>query len=206
MDIDAHLAQRVRNLRKRQGLALNALADLSGVSRSMISLIERAETSPTAAVLNKLADAFGVTLAALFAEDAARAAGAPSPLSRHGEQQVWQDPASGYVRRHLSPAGFASPIELVEVLFPPGETVTFENAVRTVTTHQQLWLLEGVMTVSIDEERWHLSAGDCLAMVLKRRICFHNPAGRPARYALALTTRQAGPERPNPDRKGNNHA
>ncbi len=184
MSVDNIIAQRVRELRKAHGHALDTLAELSGVSRSMISLIERGETSPTAAVLNKLADALGVTLASLFSEEAGSA---PAPLSRLAEQHVWKDPASGYVRRHVSPSGYASPIELVEVLFPPGETVTFENIVRNVATHQQVWVLAGEMIVTVDDEASHLHAGDCLAMVLGRRITFHNPAKEQARYAVVLT-------------------
>ncbi|MFD0461059.1 helix-turn-helix domain-containing protein [Microvirga aerilata] len=69
-DINAHLAGRLRSLRSEQGLTLDGLADRTGVSRSMISLIERGESSPTAVVLDKLAAGLGVTLASLFAEKA----------------------------------------------------------------------------------------------------------------------------------------
>lgn len=186
MNIDALLADRVRNLRKARGYALDALAERSGVSRSMISLIERGETSPTATVLNKLADALGVTLAALFAED--QHIRPASPLVRAGDQPHWQDPASGYIRRHLSPAGYPTPTELVEITFPPGETVAFETIARHVVTHQQVWMLEGAMDVTIEQTTWHLFAGDCLAMELGVRIVFHNPGQQPARYVLALTT------------------
>src|ERR687890_2569628 len=116
-DINAHLAERLRGLRSERGLTLDALAERAGVSRSMISLVERGESSPTAAVLDKLAAGLGVTLASLFAEK--DSAGA-SPLARRADQRVWRDPDSGYMRRNLSPAGFPTPIELVEVVLPPG--------------------------------------------------------------------------------------
>lgn len=186
MTIDALLAQRVRDLRKRRGFALDRLAELSGVSRSMISLIEREETSPTAAVLDKLAGALGVTLAALFATESQGMD--DQPLARRAQQQVWTDPASGYVRRHLSPSGYPSPLELAEVSFPPGQSVTFDNVIRSVVTHQQLWMLEGAMEITLGEQTWRLETGDCLAMVLGPRIVFHNPTPKPARYALALTS------------------
>ena len=54
-DLNARIAERVRELRAQRGLSLDALARKSGVSRSMISLIERGESSPTAVVLEKLA-------------------------------------------------------------------------------------------------------------------------------------------------------
>ena len=60
-DLNQRIAGRVRELRARQGLSLDALAGKSGVSRSMISLVERGESSPTAVVLDKLAAALGVS-------------------------------------------------------------------------------------------------------------------------------------------------
>ena len=123
MDINKLIAGRVLALREARQLSLTALAELSGVSRSNISLIERGESSATATVLDKLAGALGVTLASLFEADDSSAA--PSPLRRAAEQQVWTDPASGYVRRHLSPAA-RSPLQLVEVVFPPGQRVVYE--------------------------------------------------------------------------------
>ncbi len=52
-DLNARIAERVRALRAERGLSLEALAGRSGVSRSMISLVERGETSPTAVVLTE---------------------------------------------------------------------------------------------------------------------------------------------------------
>lgn len=186
MNIDAHLSERVRELRKARAFTLEQLAELSGVSRSMISLIERQETSPTAAVLNKLADALGVSLPALFATDPD--AQELMPVSRRADQPIWTDPASGYVRRHLSPAGTPSPIELVEVNFPAQQSVVFDNPVRKVGVYQQLWMLKGDMDITVGEQTWSLSTGDCLAMELGHHIRFHNPTQQAARYLLALTS------------------
>ncbi|SMF44614.1 helix-turn-helix domain-containing protein [Pseudogulbenkiania subflava] len=185
MNLDTRLATRIHSLRKSCAYSLEKLAELSGVSRSMISLIERAETSATAAVLNKLADALGVSLASLFSEEAE--ALVASPLSRAEEQPVWQDPASGYLRRQLSPPGYGSPIELAEVTFQPGQKVTFDNAMRSIVTHQQIWMLDGEMDITAEGRTWHLQPGDCLAMVLGQQIMFRNPTSRSARYLIALT-------------------
>ena len=194
MDINSLIAKRIRDLRKQRGYALGVLAELSGVSRSMISLIEREETSPTAAVLNKLADALGVTLAVLFSE---KTDSAPKrPLARLSEQQVWKDPATGYIRRHVSPSGFASPIELAEVTFPAGERVAFDNLMRKVAAHQQIWVLEGEMEITVGDQTWSLQGGDCLAMTLDEQIVFSNPTRKPARYLVAITTIPSSSRRP----------
>src|SRR5262245_17787307 len=91
------IAERVRGLRVARGLSLEALAKESGVSRSMISLIERGESSPTAVVLEKLAGSLGVMLATLFDAPSAEG-GKRSPVARRADQTEWKDPGSGYVR------------------------------------------------------------------------------------------------------------
>lgn len=183
MDINELIAQRLRELRDAQGLSLAALAERSGVSRSNISLIERGESSATATVLDRLTAALGITLAALFDPPAAE----PMPLRRAEDQLTWTDPVSGYVRRNLSPA-VDSTLGLVEVRFPPGQRVAYDTAARDVDVHQQVWIIEGSMEVTVGDTRWTLVAGDCLAMLLDRPIAFHNPADKPARYLVALGT------------------
>ena len=90
MNINDRIAARVRQIRADRGLSLEALAEASDVSRSMISLIERGESSPTAVVLEKLATGLGVPLASLFEAPAA----SPKPVSRRAEQVEWRDPGS----------------------------------------------------------------------------------------------------------------
>ncbi|WP_127998281.1 helix-turn-helix domain-containing protein [Piscinibacter defluvii] len=186
-DITPRLARRVHALREANGLSLDALAERSGVSRSAISLIERGQSSPTAVVLDRLAAALGVTLASLFEADAAARTAAPAPLARVAEQPVWTDPASGYVRRNVSPA-WPSPIQLVDVRFPPGQRVAYEQAARETEVHQQVWMIEGAMDLSVGRETWRLEAGDCLAMQLDAPIVWHNPTRRAARYLVALVS------------------
>ncbi|HEX5341227.1 MAG TPA: XRE family transcriptional regulator [Duganella sp.] len=186
MDINLLIARRVRELRDAQHLSLDALAARSGVSRSNISLIERGESSPTAAVLDKLASALGVALAALF-EDKGAPEDAPSPLARVAEQPVWTDPASGYMRRSLSPAA-PSPLQLVDVVFPPGQRVAYDSVPHNADIHQQVWMIEGAMEISVGDQHWRLEAGDTLAMRLDRHIVYHNPTRKQARYLVALTT------------------
>ena len=188
MDINNRIASRVRELRNAQGFSLDTLAERSGVSRSTISLIERGQSSPTATVLDKLATALAVTLASLFEESAAPAA-EPSPMARAAAQPVWTDPTSGYVRRNLSPAA-RSPIQLVEVNFPAGQQVAYDTSARDVEIHQQVWMIDGVMEMTVGEVHWRLETGDCLTMRLDCPIVFRNPTREPARYLVALVTAQ----------------
>src|SRR5438552_2849825 len=118
MEAEAALAHRIAQERAQRGWSLADVAERSGVSRSMLSKIERQEASPTATVLLRIASAFEVTLAELLTEPAA----ASPRLVRAAEQPIWIDPTSRYRRRqvYLSPT---LPLELVEVDLPAGASV-----------------------------------------------------------------------------------
>jgi glyoxylate utilization-related uncharacterized protein len=137
-------------------------------------------------VLDKLASGLGVTLGALF--EAPTAPAHSGPVARRDEQPQWQDPASGYLRRNVSPSGVPQPMQIAEVRFPPGACVAFETGVRDVRVYQQIWMLEGSIDITLGVERHRLREGDCLAMQLDRPTMFHNPTKKPARYAVVIAS------------------
>jgi transcriptional regulator with XRE-family HTH domain len=182
LDLNQRIGARIGQIRSHNALSLQDLAELSGVSRSMISLIERGSANPTAVVLEKLAGALNVPLAALFDSPLVDT----SPIARHARQPTWRDPISGYVRRNVSPAGVASPIHIVEVAFPPKARIAYDRAGRQPALHQQVWVLEGSVEVTVGSERHTLATGDCLAFVLDQPTAFHNRTDKPARYAVVF--------------------
>src|SRR5215475_2906342 len=186
-DINARIAGRVRTLRTDLGITLDALAAKSEVSRSMISLVERGESSPTAVVLEKIATGLRVPLATLFEDSSAPA----SPVSRRDDRVPWRDPESGYVRRNISPANFPSPIQIVEIVLPAGARVAYETGARDVNIHQQIWVREGSIEVSLGSVTYRLSADDCLAMHLNEPTAFRNRTKKPARYVVVIASERA---------------
>jgi transcriptional regulator with XRE-family HTH domain len=184
--INRRIGETAHNLRADQNLSLDALATKSGVSRSMISLIERGQASPTAVVLERLAFGLGVPLARLFDVPAADR-DCPGPLARLEEQPQWRDPGSGYVRRNVSPAGWPSPIQIVEVEFPPGARVAYETGSREPHVHQQVWVLAGQIHLTLGDADYRLRTGDCLAMLLEQPIVYWNPTSETARYVVVIS-------------------
>jgi transcriptional regulator with XRE-family HTH domain len=191
-DINARIASRVRSLRRDLGVTLEALAAKCDVSRSMISLVERGESSPTAVVLEKIASGLGVSLATLFDDSRAPA----SPVSRRDDRAPWRDPQFGYIRRNISPAGFPSPIQIVEVVLPAGARVAYETGARDVSIHQQIWVQEGSIEVTLGSVTYRLSEDDCLAMQLDEPTAFRNRTRKPARYVVIIAS-----ERPRASRR-----
>ncbi len=180
--IDAAIAERLRVLRNRRELTLDELAGRSGVSRAMISRIERGEASPTAQLLSRLCAALEVTLSAFFAPEG----DAPNPLSRRAEQPVWRDPESGYERRAVSPPATPSRVEVIDVVFPPGARVFYPPETAREGMTQHVWLFSGMLEMTIAETTYRLEPGDCLYMSITEGHVFHNPGQAPAHYAVVL--------------------
>ncbi|TCL72045.1 helix-turn-helix domain-containing protein [Rhizobium sp. BK251] len=181
-ELELAIGVRIRTLRMEKGLTLDDLATASGVSRAMISRIERAEASPTASLLARVCAALGLSLSAFFAEDGEEA----SPLSRRQDQQVWRDPETGYLRRSVSPPGTSSTVDIVDVEFPPGARVSFPPHAASHGMTQHVWLFDGEMEMTVGETVHRLRPGDCLFMPVGEGHVFYNPGHAPARYCVVL--------------------
>lgn len=192
--LTARIARRVHALRTGQRMSLETLAARSGVSRSMISLIERNEASPTAVVLERLATGLNVVLAALFEPPTSSTQPEHrAEISRRADQASWRDPHSGYLRRNVSPPSantasglVPSTLQIVAVQFPAGARVAYETGAREPAVHQQVWVLEGTMQITVGEQTFKLDSGDCIAFALDRPVAFFNPTGDITHYAVVL--------------------
>lgn len=185
--LERGLASYLRAEREARGWSLSALATRSGVSRAMISKIERAEASPTAALLGRLSGAFGLTVSVLLARAEGDASGV-GRIMRRGAQPRWRDPATGYLRRAVSPPG-AEP-ELVHVGLPPKARVAYPAAAYAHLRGQCVWVLDGDLLFREGAVEHHLAAGDCLALGLPLDCEFHNPSeDAHCAYLIALARR-----------------
>ncbi|WP_340644488.1 helix-turn-helix domain-containing protein [Phenylobacterium sp.] len=179
MDIEAQLARRIADLRARHGWTLAEFAERSGVSKSMLSKVERQEASPTATILLRVAAALGLTLAELMSEQVASAR-----FLQRGDQPSWTDPATGYERRqvYLSPA---MPLELVEVHMPPGKQVA-AAASSYALIRQVVWVLEGCLVIQEGPQSTALTAGDRLEFGPPSNVVFRNDSAEVTRYLVAV--------------------
>ncbi|WP_134686711.1 helix-turn-helix domain-containing protein [Brevibacillus migulae] len=107
----------VKQARKEKGFTLQELSDRSGVSPSMLSLIEREEKNPTLQVACQIAEALDLTLSRLLGEQERREV----IVIRRGERMVYRDEKSGFERHLLSPSFPSKGIEFVLNIVPTGK-------------------------------------------------------------------------------------
>jgi transcriptional regulator with XRE-family HTH domain len=193
-DTDAILANRILMERETRGWTLADLASRSGVSRSMLSKIERRESSPTAALLGRLSAAFGLTLSQLFApmqdRPGGQTGGQPGEqpgeqIARADRQPAWRDPETGFLRRSLSPPG-PEPLELVWGELPPGAEIPYPAASYAFIADQQLVVIGGQLSIVQGATVHALGTGDCLRFGPPRDVTFRNAGAARCRYVVAV--------------------
>jgi transcriptional regulator with XRE-family HTH domain len=190
--------QRLRAQRQSRGWSIERLAGESGVSRAMISKVERGESSPTAAVLGKLSAALELTMAELLADarpDAgaggAAAASAPAGdaaaagrVRRSADTPQWRDPDTGYLRRQISTARF--PAAVTEVTLPPGARVPYPAGSYAFIA-QLVWVLSGELTLADGPAAHVLGAGDTFELGAPQPREFRNETASDCRYVVVVT-------------------
>ena len=179
-DPTPRIAARIREEREARDWSLADLAERSGVSRAMISKIERSEASPTAALLGRLSGAFGLTLSSLLA----RAELHSGRVLRAREQPQWKDPETGYLRKHVSPATDL-PIELIQVELPAGAEVTFPASSYVFLRHL-IWVMKGRLTFVEGDIVHELNAGDCIALGSPAKCTYRSPGPKPCSYLVVV--------------------
>jgi transcriptional regulator with XRE-family HTH domain len=179
------LASVLRRARRERDWSVQDLAERAGVSRSMVSKVEREEAQPTAVLLGRLSGALGLTLTELVA----RAEGDDRRLAQRADQPVWVDPATGYRRRAVSPP-VRSATELVEVELPARARVPFPADSYRFVEHQ-IWVMEGTLCFVEGGTEHTLRAGDCLQLGVPTDCEYVNPGDQPCRYLVVVSRRTA---------------
>lgn len=181
MSIDEIIASRLLVLRKSKGLSLEQLAELSDVSKAMISKIERQESSPSATLLGKLASGLGVSVTQLLTDEGSSA----ENLRPLAEQALWKDPDIGYLRRQVLPPEPHSGLEMIEVTLPPRARVSYPSWGNRAYK-QRLWLIEGALELHYGEDKFQLAVGDILTFGVDLAVTFDNKAESNCRYLLVI--------------------
>ena len=180
------LAAELRHQRRRQSLSLEQLASMSGVSRTMISKIERGEAVPSTVILSRLAESLGVTFAKLMLPAAEREI-VVIPAS---VQPVLRDQASGFQRRCLSPVLPGRGIDWVLNTLPSG-SATGEFTAHRRGVEEYIYVLRGRLRATIGERMLILSKGDSLYFEADLPHAFSNPDATACEYFLVIDSNRA---------------
>jgi transcriptional regulator with XRE-family HTH domain len=176
----AAIGERIREERQRQGRSLDDLAKTAGVSRSMLSAVERGAKVPTILVLHRIATGLGSNVTRLLGEER----GAPVIVLRREEQDVARDP-SGWERRNLAPVLPGVDFELMRTTIPPGVDAG-EFPPHPSGSREYVAVERGTLRLTVAGTVHLLHEGDSIYYEGDCRHAFSNPGDEPCVYYLAL--------------------
>ena len=175
------LGERIRALRRDRGVTLEDLAGRSGVSRAMISKLERGEKNPTLVVAAKVAEGLGVSLSRLVGVEERRKV-VVVPRER---RMVVRDPQTGFERQLLSPSVEGRGIEFMRNVLPGGST-SGEFLPRRRRVEEYVAVERGRLRAIVGDQEYLLEEGDALYFEADVPHRFDNAGEGECSYSLVV--------------------
>ncbi|WP_062243262.1 helix-turn-helix domain-containing protein [Brevibacterium epidermidis] len=175
----AVIGERIKDRRVERGLSVNGLAQASGVSRSMISEVERGGRTPTIVTLDRLAGALGTTSARLLAVEAS----GEIARQRHSEQTVIGE--DGWHRRVLNPVLPGLDFEFMRVEIEP-HTDAGAYPPHGSGSREYIAVETGELTLVLDGNEQRLGAGDSIYFPGTMHHEFRNETDETCLYYLVM--------------------
>ncbi len=177
------VGDRLAQLRQAKGLSLDELSRQAGVSKSMLSQIERALANPTVAVVWRLANALGVEMGSLLGDQPRLAAPAIAVVHAHGTPSL-RSP-DGLCELHiLGPIELAGNFEWYTLTIQPGGVL--ESTAHEHGTREHLTVLTGSLEVITGGEQQRLKQGETARYAVDRIHSIRNPTKSTATAILIV--------------------
>jgi XRE family transcriptional regulator, regulator of sulfur utilization len=174
-DLAGRVADNLREHRKRRGLSLDQLAQLTGVSRAALSQIETRKTNPTIGVIWKIAAGLGIAFSDLIGETRVGLS-----VLRRGESQPLRSLDAKFESRPLMPAGGIPQIEMYELRLSARARHASEP--HGPGTREIVVVLSGAMRLTVADRTDDLGPGDSVVFDANKPHVYENPGNAEARY------------------------
>jgi XRE family transcriptional regulator, regulator of sulfur utilization len=172
--------ERIRRERLERRLSLDQVAERAGVSKSMLSAVERGAKVPTVLVLDRIATALDTSIARLVGQEKASRV----VVLRKEKQDVARDP-SGWERRILSPVLAGVEFEFMRTTIDAGVDAGAFSP-HAPGSREYVAIERGTLLLTIDGTPYTLNAGDSIYYAGDCVHSFVNPGKRPCIYYLAM--------------------
>jgi XRE family transcriptional regulator, regulator of sulfur utilization len=175
----------LQRLRLARGLTLDDLSRIAGVSKSMLSQIEREKANPTIAITWRLANALGVPIGELLSSEA-RPVARVRVLESH-ETPTLPGQHAGYVLRILGPMELAGKYEWYELTLAPGGELA--SQAHDPGTNEHVTVLHGMLEIDAGGERHKVRVGATARYAADQDHVLRNPGKTEAKALLVVVHR-----------------
>lgn len=173
------IGKRLHDLRVARGLSLRKLAEIAGVSPTLLSQVEREVTEPSLSTLRSLSTVFGESMSALFADP-----GAPSVwLSRPGERSSLMGPKGGVSYERLTRGN--GQMEVLRAVFAPGQ-FSAEDPLHHPSL-ECVYVITGMLTAEIAGTVYTVRAGESITFDAQQAHRYLNQGSEDAEVIVSIT-------------------
>jgi len=166
-DLTLLVAQNLKKIREENKLSLDKLAELTGVSKSMLGQIERGDSSPTIATVWKIASGLKVSFTSLL-----EAPHSDTSLLPRAAQTPLVEDGGRYRLFPLFPIEEGRRFEIYTVEIDPGGGLSAEP--HPGGTQEFITVFAGVLTVQVDRQAYTVAPGDAIRFRADRPHTYHN--------------------------------
>ncbi len=181
--LQSAIATRIGELRALRNETLDTLAAKSGVSKGMISRIEREKVGVSVETLSKISEALGVSISDLLRQNKRR----KYVVCARNEQPIIEDKERGFFRRTLSPTFENRSVEFVHNVLKPGCKTPIFPAHRS-GIEEHIFVLSGELTGHIDGEKITIAQGECLYFDASVDHSFRNDTHQDVSWVLVMSS------------------
>jgi len=173
------IGDNLKQLRSDKGLSLDAVAKLSGVSKSMLGQIERAEVNPTISTVWRIANGLKVSFTSLVT----RAEDDSEVVERRGVEPLVED--GGKCRNYpVFPFDAERGFETYAVEIDPGGYLQADA--HSAGTQEFITLLAGELSIRVADQEYALGPGDSLRFKADVPHSYHNPGAAMAALSMVI--------------------
>ncbi|MQY23126.1 helix-turn-helix domain-containing protein [Nocardia macrotermitis] len=192
-DFLLRVGERIRGTRIERGLTVQHLADLSGVSRRLLTQIEHGQANPSLVAVTRIARSLGTEFTELIG-DAGPAESAVERVPPERYSLVWTSPAGSSAHLLVSTTGVRT-ADLWSWILAPGDT--YRGLPDPPGSFELFHITQGHLTVRADGAEVTMAAGESARLRSDRPYSYHNPAPTPVTF-LRTVALAGNPRTPRP--------
>lgn len=179
MDISKTTARNIKKIRESKQLTLDAAAAVTGVSRSMLSQIERGEANPTITVLWKIANGFKVSFTALTETDLENAS-----VIRGESVQPITEGDGRYINYPIFPFDEKKLFEMYRIVIEPGGFLNAQPHI--IGTEEYITVFQGQVDIMAGGKEYELKEGDSIHFRSDTEHSYHNPGENTTQLSMLI--------------------
>lgn len=165
--LDKNIADNLKRIRKSKNMSLDMLAAKTGVSKSMLGQIERGESNPTVATIEKIVEGIKVSFEDLIYQKTKSVM-----IIDNEKQPVYKSQDGAYQIRVLFPYERHGNFEIYEVTVEPGEDC--DCFVKDEEGCEYIMVVQGVLTLGTEEGTYEVASNHAVRLGAMQQHSYHN--------------------------------